>query len=190
MYREIPGQIRPNFDNPGLRAGKALTALSLALAIAGTFMVFILRNPARQTLRLKLAQITASLGSYTILLQIMVEAWAPMDPGKDNVNPPPPNPEAIATVIAELVRREGQIQAELLALMPLMKFAAAEPTFGQPFQGATISRIIRSHQTILDRLREARTAVGAHGEGFSEEIRREFTSQLAPYRRQNKRRSP
>lgn len=121
VYREIPGQIRPNFDNPGLRAGKALTALALALGIAGVFMCLILRAPARQTLRIKLSQITFSLSSYAILLTILVEAHAPMEPGQAGIDPPPPNAEAVATVRAELMRREGQIQAELLGLMPLMK---------------------------------------------------------------------
>lgn len=41
-------------------------------------------------------------------------------------------------------------------------------------------RIIRSHQVILDRLREARTAVGT--EGFNETVHRDFASALFPYR--------
>lgn len=41
-------------------------------------------------------------------------------------------------------------------------------------------KIIRSHQIILDRLREARTAVGS--EGFNETMHKDFASALFPYR--------
>ena len=41
-------------------------------------------------------------------------------------------------------------------------------------------RIIRSHQIILDRLREARTAVGT--EGFNDTMHKDFASCLFPYR--------
>ena len=63
VYREVPGLIRPYFDNPALRmckplvmatsspqndaflsAAKALVAMSLALGIAGIFQIFILRQ--------------------------------------------------------------------------------------------------------------------------------------------------
>lgn len=120
VYTTIPGQIRPNFDSPGLRAGKALTSLSIALAIASVFMILILRSPARKTLRVKLSQITFALGSYSILLTMMVEAFAPIEL-ETAADRPSPNPEAVAAVREELIRREGQIQGELLALMPLMK---------------------------------------------------------------------
>jgi hypothetical protein len=63
VYTSIPGQIRPGFDSPAFRAGKAFTALAIALAIAAIFQIFILRNPARQTLRIRLSQITFSLGA-------------------------------------------------------------------------------------------------------------------------------
>lgn len=68
--------------------------------------------------------------------------------------------------------------------MPLLKFSSVEPSFGVPFQGKTIARVIRHHQLILDRLRESRVAVG---EGLSEEIQINFTRKLSPYRRQTKR---
>jgi hypothetical protein len=50
----------------------------------------------------------------------MIEAQAPIETTCDP-NRPPADPEAMASVRDELVRREGQIQGELLALMPLMK---------------------------------------------------------------------
>lgn len=62
VYTSVPGQIRPDFDSAALRAGKAFTALAIAVAIAAIFQICILRNPARRTLRLKLSNITFSLG--------------------------------------------------------------------------------------------------------------------------------
>lgn len=44
--------------------GKAVTTLGIALAIAVIFQVFILRNPARRTLRKALAEVTFSMLSY------------------------------------------------------------------------------------------------------------------------------
>ncbi|KAL8293775.1 hypothetical protein RQP46_000476 [Phenoliferia psychrophenolica] len=182
VYREIPSQIRPGFDNPALRMAKALVAMNLALGIAGIFQIFILRTPARQTLRVKLSELTFQLGSYSTLLAVYGEALCPSVP--NDARPPPP-PEAITAIRTELITREGQLQLDILALMPLLKFGAAEPAFGTPFQAGTIGRIIRTQQILLDRLREARTALGT--EGFSPEIRVNFTDKLAAYRRQSRR---
>lgn len=143
---------------------------------------------------------------------------------EDSTHSPPPDWDAVEVVRNELVQREIDTQGQLLALMPLMKwvvglpfmiasltdsatarFASVEPTFGSPFRAPEISRLIRSHQLVLDRLREARTAIGA--DGFSPEIRRyarrretaqsttltletarrNFSDVLVPYRRQGKR---
>lgn len=68
--------------------------------------------------------------------------------------------------------------------MPLLKFSSLEPSFGKPFKIKVVARIIRNHQLILDRLREARTAAL---QGFSEDIQVNFTRKLSPYRRQTKR---
>lgn len=56
---------------------------------------------------------------------------------------------------------------------------------GIPFKGRTISRIIRSQQMILDRLREARSSLGM--QSFSQRIKDDFTHKLYPYRRQARR---
>ncbi|GAA5972386.1 hypothetical protein JCM11641_002434 [Rhodosporidiobolus odoratus] len=185
VYREVPGWIRPNFDSPALRAGKQLVAMCIALAIAGIFQGFILRTPARQTLRKKLANVCWSLSAQSVLSSYVMEALMPMT--EDSMNHPEPDWDALAVVRTELIARETIIQNELLGLMPLMKFSMAEPSFGSPFKAATISRVIRAHQLILDRLREARTAIGA--DGFSPEIRHNFSDVLVPYRRQGKRMS-
>ncbi|GAA5826891.1 hypothetical protein JCM11251_002144 [Rhodosporidiobolus azoricus] len=182
-YRDIPGQIRPEFDSPGLRCAKQLVAMCLALAIAGIFQIFILRTPARGTLRSKLANITWSLSALSVLLSYAMEALMPLS--GDSTDCPPPDWKALEVVRQELIHRETIIQGELLSLMPLMKFSSVEPTFGTPFKAATIARLIRSHQLILDRLREARTAMGP--EGFSPEIRKHFSDILVPYRKQGRR---
>ncbi|GAA6050447.1 hypothetical protein JCM3770_002600 [Rhodotorula araucariae] len=182
-YNEIPGWIRPGFDSPAFRCAKQIVAMCIALAIAGIFQTLILRQPARQTLRKKLAQISWSLNSHGVLFSYLTEAVMPMV--DDSTHHSIPDWEAVQVVQKELIAREVAIQGDLLALMPLMKFASVEPTFGQPFKAPVIARIIRAHQLILDRMREARTAIGA--EGFSPEIRHHFSDVLVPYRKQGKR---
>lgn len=44
--------------------GKAITALGIALTISIIFQLFILRNPARRTVRKALAELTYSMLSY------------------------------------------------------------------------------------------------------------------------------
>ncbi|GAA5925622.1 hypothetical protein JCM10213_008838 [Rhodosporidiobolus nylandii] len=183
IYNEQPGQIRPGFDSPALRCGKQLVAMCIALCIAGIFQAFILRTPARRTLRKKLASICWSLSAHSILLSYLNEALMPMT--SNSMDHPEPDWTALAVVRQELIGREAMIQADLLSLPPLMKFSMAEPAFGQPFKAATISRVIRAHQLILDRLRESRVALGE--EGFNPSIRRHFSDVLVPYRKQGKR---
>ncbi|TNY20614.1 hypothetical protein DMC30DRAFT_416809 [Rhodotorula diobovata] len=182
-YNEVPGSIRPRFDSPAYRCAKQIVAMCIALGIAGVFQIFILRQPARQTLRQKLAQVSWKLNGLSVLLSYLTEAVMPMV--EDSTNHEPPDWDAVKVVQKELINREVEIQGELLALMPIMKFASVEPTFGVPFKAAVISRLIRSHQLVLDRLREARTALGE--EGFSSEIRKNFSDVLVPYRKQGKR---
>lgn len=45
---------------------------------------------------------------------------------------------------------------------------------------SVLLKIIRSHQIILDRLREARTAVGEHG--FGDRIHQDFASAVSDHR--------
>lgn len=122
IYNDTPGQIRPNFDSPAFRAGKSLASLAIALGIASVFVFIILRTPARHTLRENLSRITFSLANYSVLLGALVESFHPIDTDTTAVQTrSPPNAEAAAAVREELIRREGQIQGELLALMPLLK---------------------------------------------------------------------
>ncbi|GAA5865438.1 hypothetical protein JCM8547_001244 [Rhodosporidiobolus lusitaniae] len=180
---DLPDWTRPGFDSPALRCAKQLVAMCMALAIAGIFQGFILRQPARQQLRKKLANITWSLSAYTILLGYYSEALMPLT--TDSSNYPHPDVEALTTIRTELIARETIIQGELLSLMPLMKFSSVEPSFGTPFKAAVMGRVIRQHQLLLDRLRESRAALGE--DGFTPQIRREFSDVLTPYRKQGKR---
>ncbi|GAA6004360.1 hypothetical protein JCM10207_000685 [Rhodosporidiobolus poonsookiae] len=182
IYNEQPGQIRPGFDSPAFRCAKQIVAMCIALAIAGIFQAFILRTPARSALRVKLANICWMLSAQAVLFGYYTEALMPMAGSSTAATP---DEKALAVVRDELVARETHIQGELLGLMPLMKFAAVEPTFGSPFKAPTISRVIRAHQLILDRLRESRQAIGS--DGFNPAIRREFADVLTPYRKHGKR---
>ena len=63
-------------DSPSLRAGKAMAALSVALAIVLVFQLFILRTPARRTLRKSTARLTYSMLAYNTILQAFVRSGA------------------------------------------------------------------------------------------------------------------
>ncbi|KAF8585693.1 hypothetical protein K439DRAFT_1660110 [Ramaria rubella] len=165
---------RPNFDSPALRAGKGLTALTIALAIVAIFQLFILRNPARRTLRKRLAALTYETLSYSVLLQafaISVLLSSPEDR---------PSKPALMRVERELRHRELKLQSAVINLTPLMSFAAAEPQFSGPFRRDAFRKIIGSNQLTLDRLREARAALGT--EEFAPFILTHFVSILIPYR--------
>jgi len=188
VYNETPGSIRP-YDSPPLRFGEftvprlslrheliaylvvsayTIASLAISIGISAFFQLFILRQPARHRLRMQLASVTFALSSYNSVFQSYVNHAAPIDE-----NPTPP-PEALASVFRELVKRETKIQASILALAPTFEFARVEPKFLVPFNAPVLLKIIRSLQLILDRLREARTAIGTAG--FNETIHHDFAS--------------
>ncbi|GAA5876090.1 hypothetical protein JCM16303_007018 [Sporobolomyces ruberrimus] len=173
VYNETPGSIRP-YDSPPLRFGYTIASLAISMGISAFFQLFVLRQPARHRLRLQLASVTFALSSYNSVFQSYVNHAAPIDES------PTPPPDALASVFRELVKRETKIQASILALAPTFEFAKVEPKFLVPFNGPVLLKIIRSLQLILDRLREARTAIGTAG--FNETIHHDFASVLYPYR--------
>ena len=167
VYNETPGSIRP-YDSPPLRFGYTIASLAISMGISAFFQLFILRQPARHRLRLQLASVTFALSSYNSVFQSYVNHAAPIDES------PAPPPDALASVFRELCKRETKIQAAILALAPTFEFAKVEPKFLVPFNGPCLLKIIRSLQLILDRLREARTAIGTAG--FNETIHHDFAS--------------
>jgi hypothetical protein len=162
VYTAIPGEIREGFDTPGLRCGKALVAMTIALLIAILFQT-LLRVPARKKLRLQLAQVTGQLASYNILFQAMMNEVVPVggraaDETQSESKVGGRAAEetqseskvlAIASIRIELIARESHIQGAILDLYPLMKFAAIEPAFGQVFQAKTMGNLIAKHQLLL-----------------------------------------
>ncbi|KZV83005.1 hypothetical protein EXIGLDRAFT_843280 [Exidia glandulosa HHB12029] len=166
------------FDTPIFRAGKAITALGIALGIAVVFQVFILRNPARRTLRKALAGLTYSMLSYYTLFHAYVQAVVPV--ALDEYRPPR---SAIMRLEKELKRREWKMQKQLIDMIPLLIFAAAEVDFISPFRADLAAKIMRCHQTMLDRLKEARSVIGV--DVVPDIITREFSARLYAYRRRN-----
>ncbi|KAF8488906.1 hypothetical protein JB92DRAFT_1405681 [Gautieria morchelliformis] len=165
---------RTNFDSPVLRFGKAISALMIALAIAAIFQLFIFRNPARRTLRKAVATMTYDVLSYAVLLQAysLSTLWSSPESR--------PSRPALLRVERELRHREMKLQTAIINAQPLLKFAAAEPQFTTPFKKDVILRIINSNQLLIDRLREARAALGS--QPFENFILTNFVSVLAPYR--------
>ncbi|KAG8719517.1 hypothetical protein FRC08_002644 [Ceratobasidium sp. 394] len=168
-------QGRHTFDSPPYRAGKALSALAVALAIVGTFQLVVLRNPARRQLRESVARIVYGLLGYNTVLQAYVRAAMPADP---SFRAPQ---AALERVEHDLRHREMKLQTALIEVMPLLMFANSEPQLARPFRGDIVNRILKSCRIILDRYREARAALGT--EPFNEFILEEFISVLSPYRR-------
>ncbi|KAI9620245.1 hypothetical protein H4Q26_013814 [Puccinia striiformis f. sp. tritici PST-130] len=163
------------FDSPPLRMGKSLTSLAIAIGIVTFFQLFVLRNPARRTLRKAMAKLMKANTAYTVIFQAYVSSTIPIDPSHR------PSPRAIQRVQKELMKREIQIQEDITALMPLMMFARVEPAFGRPFNAVEYLKIARANQLILDRNRDARIAIGTTP--LPRRIMSEFVAKLAPYRR-------
>ncbi|KAG8962337.1 hypothetical protein FRC03_004345 [Tulasnella sp. 419] len=175
IYVEYLG--KKDFDSPAYRTGKALASLAVAVAVCGTFQLLVARNPARRTLRKALAHLTYSNLAYITLLQAFVRAVIPADPNHSV-------PEAAITrVHEELKKREMKIQSEIIGIMPLLTFASAEPSLSHRFSPTPALRIINANQTILDRMREARDAIGTTR--FDEFILKNFVAVLSPHRRRS-----
>ncbi|KAF8600286.1 hypothetical protein BDV93DRAFT_476704 [Ceratobasidium sp. AG-I] len=168
-------QGRHNYDTPPHRAGKALAALAVALAIVGTFQLVILRNPARRQLRESTSRIVYGLLGYNTVLQAYVRATMPADPAYRAPQ------VALERVEHDLRHREMKLQTQLLEIMPLLMFAKSEPQLAKPFRDDVVNKLLKSCRIILDRYREARAAIGT--EQFDEHIVEEFISVLSPYRR-------
>ncbi|KZO91193.1 hypothetical protein CALVIDRAFT_542043 [Calocera viscosa TUFC12733] len=164
------------FDSAPYRTGKGLAALAIAITLVFCFQLFILRNPARHTLRKALARLLEENLAYCSMLQAYCRALGPIDPN----DRPPQN--VVRRVEAELKRREAKLQGTIIGMNPLIAFAAAEPQWEAPFRSEAAVKILRANQILLDRWSEARSAIGS--EPFPAFISREFISILSPYRRQ------
>ncbi|GAA5951640.1 hypothetical protein JCM21900_000535 [Sporobolomyces salmonicolor] len=173
VYNETPGS-EEHYDSPPLRFGYTIASLGISMGISAIFQLLIIRQPARRRLRLQLASVTFSLSAYNSLLQSYVNIVAPVDAV------PPPSPEALTKVQRELIKREIKIQSAILSLASTYEFAKVEPKFLMDFKAEVLLKIMRSLQVVLDRLREARTAVGLAG--FNPTIHQDFASVLYPYR--------
>ncbi|KAF8591763.1 hypothetical protein K439DRAFT_1326105 [Ramaria rubella] len=164
---------RPNFDSPALRAGM-LRSPCCNVYIGDYTQFFILRNPARRTLRKRLAALTYGTLSYSVLLQAFAMSMLLSSP-EDR-----PSKSALMRVERELQHRELKLQSAIINLTPLLGFSAVEPQLSRPFRKDIFRNIIGSNQLTLDRLREARAALGT--EDFTPFILTHFVNILIPYR--------
>ncbi|KAH7097463.1 hypothetical protein BKA62DRAFT_446468 [Auriculariales sp. MPI-PUGE-AT-0066] len=166
-----------SYDTPIYRAGKLVAGLAIAMGIALLFQFFVLRNPARRTLRKSMANLTFSMLSYYTLFQAWLKVVVPMELDGDAPHPPT---AALVRINEELHKRELKLQQDIIAMGPLLVFAGAERDFGPAFNPGPPTKIIQSLQLMLDRLKEARYTVGTtRVPGI---ITREFSQRLAPYR--------
>lgn len=102
------------FDSPALRAGKYMVSLGVALSIVITFQLFVLRNPARRTLRRALGALVFSNLAYNTILQAYVRAVMPADPKRRG------RPAVLKRVERELKHREAKMQMQIIETGSLM----------------------------------------------------------------------
>lgn len=152
-----------------------MVSLGVALAIVITFQLFVLRNPARRTLRKAIGALVFSNLAYNTILQAYVRAVMPPNPEHRG------RPAVLKRIERELKHREAKMQMQIIDIGSLMAYASVEPSFTTPFPGETIQKIVQANQIILDRLREGRAAIGA--EPCDPFILENMVSVLSPYRR-------
>jgi hypothetical protein len=102
------------FDTPALRAGKAMVSLAVALGIVIVFQLFVLRNPARRTLRKELGKLVYANLAYNTILQAYVRCVLPANPNQRA------KPSILKRIERELKYREGKMQAQIIGISPLM----------------------------------------------------------------------
>lgn len=174
VYIEYINQYR-SFDPPPLKMAKNLTSLMIAIMTVTAVQMLVLRNPARHTLRSAVAKIMQANSTHTIMLYAYIKAVLNPDPSLR------PSANALAQVHDYLIKTEDRLQRDILALIPLLRFAAAEPSLGNVDSvEVEYLRISTANQVILDRNREARIAMG--NAPFSNLMLAEFAEVLKPHR--------
>ncbi|KAH9459805.1 hypothetical protein H4Q26_005000 [Puccinia striiformis f. sp. tritici PST-130] len=174
VYIQDINQHQP-FDSPGLRMGKSLVCLFIAILVVTCVQMFVLRNPAKHTLRSSVAKLIHRNSTYALLINSFIKSVVTCDPSIR------PSSQTISQVNAYLIQLEDQLQKDILALLPLIRFAGIEPSLGRPASTEVeYLNILRANQAILDRNREARIAMG--GAPFSELVLTEFAEVLKPQR--------
>ena len=113
-YLNVDYYGRTTFDTPALRAGKFMVSLAVALAIVITFQLFVLRKPARRTLRRSVGALVYSNLAYNTILQAYVRAVLPADPKQRG------RPAVLKRIERELKYREAKMQAQIIEIGPLM----------------------------------------------------------------------
>ncbi|KAA1100579.1 hypothetical protein PGTUg99_024834 [Puccinia graminis f. sp. tritici] len=174
IYIEYVNQHHP-FDSPALRLGKNLVCLVFAILVVTCVQMFLLRNPAKHTLRSSVAKLIHTNSTYALILDSFIKAVMTHDPEIR------PSSQAISRVNEYLIEIEDRLQQDILGLIPLLGFAGLEPSLGKSASTeAEYLNILRANQAILDRNRETRIAMG--GAPFSEMVLREFAEVLQPQR--------
>jgi len=164
------------YDSAALSAAKALTTIAVGIALGIAFQFLILRNPARRTLRKALVTLLHRNRSYLSLLHAYFRAVQTPD-ASSNVSP-----AAFHAIEMELERREGDILAQIRNITPTVGDVFGEPHWDAPFGSAAAIKVLEANEILLERLKDARTAMRA--QPFHPYLAQNFIWTLAPYRRQ------
>ncbi|KAJ3076967.1 hypothetical protein HDU98_010261 [Podochytrium sp. JEL0797] len=139
----------PRFQPPAEYLYKVIVITSLAILFTNLFNLVIYPSFARNILRQRLSDIFNNLCIF--YLQILKSTKYPTNRTED---------ESLSS----------KILSQLVALDPLMKFAAQEPRLKGRFQSEPYQKIIKCMYRLLNRFESMRLCVG--DSPFDEEIRR------------------
>jgi len=158
----------PNLvGGPFVRAYKSFVVLFIGCGFAFFFSVVLYPNLARRQLRFELSKLIEAMGgAYHFIIQLIST-----DSDLPAVVPVPkavtPLQSETAGIACRLRRAESHLQLLIVRIQPLIKFAATEPRLAGRFRADIYEKILKSVQTMLDRLVTARLCIGP---GLSKEI--------------------
>ncbi|KZO91828.1 hypothetical protein CALVIDRAFT_332237 [Calocera viscosa TUFC12733] len=164
------------YDSPSYAAGKALATIAVGIALGAAFQFLILRNPARRTLRKALIGLLHTNRTYLSLLHAYIRALQTPEIGSTV------SEGAYNAIEMELQRREGSIRGQIMITSQMVGNVFGEPHWDAPFGADAASKVLEANEILLERLRDARTAM--RSQPFHPYLAQNFISTLAPYRRQ------
>ncbi|KZT56052.1 hypothetical protein CALCODRAFT_484266 [Calocera cornea HHB12733] len=164
------------YASPSYAAGQSLATIAVGIALGAVFQFLILRNPARRTLRKALITLLHTNRTYLSLLHAYLRALQTPEIGSTV------SAGAYSAIEMELERREASIRGQIMTTSQMVGSVFGEPHWDAPFGADAASKVLEANEILLERLRDARTAM--RSQPFHPHLARNFIGPLAPYRRQ------
>lgn len=170
----------PQYIEPYLRWARALSSTLIALGIAQAFNLSPLgKHTARSQLRYEVSAIFHGMNKYYSMFITLTNRLSMLSQEE--------NEEVLGLLANEMRRREMKLAARINNLSPLIGYSATEPRLAGPFPKKTYDELQIRLTIILDRLMNARLAIGTKGFGTEVaetlvlpmmELRKELQTQL------------